>query len=93
MHDPACKKCGDCCRTDTTDIRIYQNLTAKQARAIRVPRTKDKCCQLTKKGLCGIEKKFGHEAKCDICKQAKCMKGKNDGKEKESNSNYTKAKI
>lgn len=73
MHNPVCTQCGECCRGDTTDIMIYENLTPEQRDTIWKPRTKDVCCMLVD-NLCRIELEFGHEAKPDICKQVICKR-------------------
>lgn len=64
-----CKiRCGKCC---IGVEYIYENLTPTQRDEVIRPRTKT-CCMLTKDKLCLIQKKFGYEAKPDICKSHLC---------------------
>ena len=72
--------CNKCCIEPIYDnsVRIYQNLTAEQAKQIRVPRTDGRCCLLTEDGKCRIQELFGYEAKSDICKNYLCKGNEDD---------------
>jgi hypothetical protein len=76
MHLDGCLQCGDCCRADgNLNCTIYENLTNEQKKEIWKPRRHGVCCMLDG-NLCGIEVRFGHEAKPDECKTARCPLGK-----------------
>lgn len=68
-------QCGDgrCCQTEECQGLWKWSRVAEQVTEEMKVNDGDGCEVLTPDGLCGIQVEFGHEAKPEICKGAKCQ--------------------